>query len=83
MEKGRYYEPVILKDSDYEKAVPFNHYESPYPNIVEIHEKDLFDDNKEILDIDFNIERQLELIEIMKKDDQIIKNLRYSIDIII
>lgn len=69
MKKSKYYKPVILKDSDYENAVPFNHYESPYPNIVEIHEKEkeLFDDDKEILDIDFNIKRQLELIDEMRK----------------
>lgn len=69
MRKNKYYKPVILKDSDYEKAVPFNHYESPYPDIIEIHEKEkeLFDDNKEILDIDFNVKRQLELIDKMKK----------------
>ena len=58
-----------MKESDYEKAVPFNHYESPYPDIVDVHKKEneLFNTDKEILDIDFNIRRQSELIERMKE----------------
>lgn len=55
--------------SDYKKVSPFNHYESPYPNIVEIHkkQKELFDKNKEVLDIDFNVAGQLELLKGMEK----------------
>lgn len=63
------YKPIILEETDYINAMPFNHYESPYPDIVEIHkrEKELFDINTEIYDIDFNVSRQLELISLMKE----------------
>lgn len=61
--------PVVSELSDYKKVSPFNHYESPYPNIVEIHkkQKELFDKNKEVLDIDFNVAGQLELLKGMEK----------------
>lgn len=63
--------PTVTHLSDYKKVSPFNHYESPYPNIVEIHkkEKELFDKNKEVLDIDFNTVGQLELLKKMEKLD--------------
>lgn len=63
-----YFKPVVMEESDYRNAVPFNHYESPYPDIVEIHknEKNLFDRNKEVLDINFNIDRQLTIIKEME-----------------
>lgn len=64
-----YYKPKILQEMDYCKAKPFNHYESPYSDITKIHENEhiLFDREKEVLDIDFNLERQMELIEKMKQ----------------
>jgi len=63
--------PIIYETTDYQYAKPFNFYESPYPNIVEIHkeEKKLFDRNKNIMDIDLNISRQLELIKEMETKD--------------
>lgn len=63
--------PIIKVATDYQNAKPFNHYESPYPDIVEIHEKEeeLFSKEKEILDIDFNISGQFELIKKMEKYD--------------
>ncbi len=60
--------PIIQETMDYKKVKPFNHYESPYPDIIKIHkrEKELFDENKEILDIDLNVSGQLELIRKME-----------------
>ncbi|MEY8410227.1 class I SAM-dependent methyltransferase [Lachnospiraceae bacterium 62-26] len=71
MWENKYYKPDILEQSDYKNAVPFNHYESPYPDIVEIHRKEdkLFNCDKEVLDINFNINRQLELVDKMKQID--------------
>ncbi len=68
MGKKMYFEPAVLKMTDYNHVVPFNHYESPYPDIREIHqkEKEVFDKEKEILDIDFNVDRQIELFGQMK-----------------
>lgn len=62
----KFFRPVIAEYSDFLNARPFNHYESPYPNIVEIHkhEKEIFVEDKEIKDIDFNIDRQFELISV-------------------
>lgn len=64
-----YFKPVIMNETDYSSVVPFNSYESPYPDIVEIHnnEKELFDRNKEVLDVDFNLDRQLALLEEMER----------------
>lgn len=68
MRRKAFFEPEILEETDYNHVVPFNHYESPYPDIKEIHqqEKELFTTEKEILDIDFNIAGQLELLGQMK-----------------
>ncbi len=67
MKKEAFFEPVLFEETDYIHVVPFNHYESPYPDIREIHqkEKELFDIEKELLDIDFNVGRQLELLNQM------------------
>lgn len=61
----KYFRPIVLEKSDYINAKPFNFYTSPYPDIIEIHnnEKKIFDRNKEILDIDLNIDRQFELLK--------------------
>lgn len=61
------YLPVTLEESDYIHAQPFNCFDSPYPDIVEIHkrEQEIFDRSKEVLEIDFNVDRQLELAEKM------------------
>lgn len=69
LRKCRYFNPVVTERTDYQRAVPFNHYESPYPYLVEIHEKEkaIFDTEKEILDVDFNVKNQIELINIMKE----------------
>ena len=68
LRKHRYYKPIVLEETDFRNAFPFNHYESPYPDIVEVHnkEKEIFDRNKKVLDIDFNVDRQLELIKEME-----------------
>jgi len=60
----RYFMPETLNGTDYSNVVPFNYYESPYPDIVEIHkkEKELFDRNKDVLDIDFHVDRQFEIM---------------------
>lgn len=64
----RFYKPIIVEETDFEGAMPFNHYDSPYPDIATIHqkEKEIFDRNKVVLDIDFNVDRQLELIKAME-----------------
>ena len=61
--------PNVLKSSDYRDVHPFNHYESPYPDIVKIHEKEkeIFDYSKEVLDIDFNISEQLQMVKRMEQ----------------
>lgn len=66
-----YYFPKILEESDYARVRPFNHYESPYPDIVQIHkrEKEIFSRDKEVLDIDFNISQQLKLVKKMEQLD--------------
>lgn len=60
--------PIILEETDFKNARPFNYYDSPYPDIVEVHkkEKEIFDQDKVVLDIDFNVDRQLELINTME-----------------
>ncbi len=65
----KFFRPVVLKPTDYLYAKPFNYYESPYPDIVEIHknEKKIFAGSKKILDVDFNVDRQFELIKEMEK----------------
>lgn len=67
--KWSFWIPNIFNELDYSKAVPFNHYESPYPDILEIHknEKEIFNKDKDVLDIDFNINKQLEFIDKMKE----------------
>ncbi len=67
--RKRNYVPEVLEMTDFKEAVPFNAYDSPYPDIVKVHkkERELFDRSKECLDIDFNISRQLELLEKMKE----------------
>lgn len=69
----RYLIPFVKEKDDYDAVVPFNHYESPYPDIREIHEKEeeIFDCDKTVLDIDFNVGRQLELTERMGQLDAI------------
>lgn len=68
LDKKAYFEPDVLEKTDYIYAMPFNHYESPYPNIREIHQREekLFDKEQEVLDIDFNVDGQLELLNQMK-----------------
>lgn len=70
-EKQKYLIPDVLEESDYWRVRPFNFYESPYPNIVDIHkrEEEIFDIHKEVLEIDFNINRQCELADMMGRID--------------
>ena len=59
--------PVFNEKVNYKYLVPFENYESPYPDILEICQKEmeLFDREKKILDIDLNLGKQLELIKEM------------------
>lgn len=68
LRRKMFFEPAILEETDYSHAVPFNHYESPYPDLREIHqkEKEVFDKEKEILDIDLNVDGQMQLLGQMK-----------------
>lgn len=63
-----YSTPLVKEESDYRAVRPFNHYESAYPDIRQIHEKEdeIFNPDREILEIDFNIERQLALLKEME-----------------
>lgn len=65
--------PFVKERDDYNAVVPFNHYESPYPDIREIHDKEeeIFNKNRKVPDIDFNVIRQLELADSMKELDMI------------
>lgn len=71
--KNYFFIPIVKEKEDYNNVRPFNYYESPYPDIREIHEKEdeIFDDSREVLGIDFNIDRQFELLEKMKQIDAI------------
>ena len=40
LRKCRYFNPIVTEKSDYQRAVPFNRYDSPYPDLAEIHEKE-------------------------------------------
>lgn len=63
-----YYTPVKDEEGDYCKAVPFNHYESPYANLALIRKnKDqIYSINKE-MNINFDIESQINLLNRMSK----------------
>lgn len=67
--KNEYYIPKICEATDYVNVHPFNLYESPYPDIIEIHkqEAEIFDISKEVSDINFNVTRQFELLKEMEK----------------
>lgn len=69
--RKRHFMPEILEMTDFKSAVPFNAYDSPYPDIIEVHrkERELFNRKRECLDIDFNVDRQLKLLEKMKDID--------------
>lgn len=68
LRRREYFAPIVLNRTDYNAVMPFNHYESPYPDIVEIHKNEiqLFDRHREVLDVDFNVEEQLNLIKEME-----------------
>ena len=68
-----YFTPCIKEEGDLRAVTPFNHYESPYPDIIEIHEKseEIFNKGKRVLDIEFNVNRQLELARQMESIDVI------------
>lgn len=55
--------PLTEIEEDYKSVAPFNQYDSPYPDIIEIHgnESRMFG-NKKIDEIDFNLNRQMELL---------------------
>lgn len=69
----RFFKPEKLFADDYYFVHPFNHYESPYPNIIDIHNNHnrYFPKDKEVLDIDFNISHQLKLLDMMKKTPRV------------
>ena len=64
----KYMFPLKEYEDDYKLVVPFNHYESPYSDIryIRKHEKSFWNIKNNILDIDFNLERQKELLCMMK-----------------
>lgn len=68
-DKCAYFLPKRYETEDYNKVFPFNHYESPYPDMEEIHKKEetLFSHVGCIKEISLNEERHLELLEEMKK----------------
>lgn len=66
-----YYFPIITDEHDYILARPFNFYESPFYDISEIRKKeeDVFDYSKKALEINFNLNRQIELLKQMEQYD--------------
>lgn len=55
--------PLTENEGDYKSVAPFNRYDSPYPDITEIHDNEnrMFGDKK-VEGIDFNLNRQMELL---------------------
>lgn len=68
-DKSKYFIPKRVADDDFEGVAPFNRYDSPYPDLGKIYENAdrLFCKNKEIVDIDLDIDRQKELISKMQE----------------
>ncbi len=67
----RYYsidDEEFLNEVLYQNCVPFNHYESAYPDLKYVfsHTKQIFKEDAEIKDIDFNEIEQITLLEEMK-----------------
>ena len=80
-EKCKYFIPKKFSREDYQYVVPFNHYESPYPDIESIHQKEeILFSNKDIKDISFNEKRQLELLNSMKSIKAPVWNCKKSGD---
>ena len=67
--KAHHFLPFVKEQEDYKNVYPFNHYESPYPDIREIHEKEdeIFDYQKKVMGVNFNIKRQFELAKLMNE----------------
>ncbi len=63
------YEDLFLNESLYEYCVPFNHYDSAYPDLKYVfsHREQIFKKEDKIKDIDFNETEQLNLLEEMKE----------------
>lgn len=61
--------PHRYEPGDFNNVFPFNHYESPYPDMEEVHRKEevLFQSQECIKEISMNEKRHLELLEEMKK----------------
>lgn len=74
IEKANFFSPIIKEKNDYRFVHPFNHYESPYPDLREIHEKEgvIFNENREVLDVDFGIDKQIELAKKMSEIEPIV-----------
>ncbi len=87
LSKLHHFFPLTTCDEDYKRVAPFNYYESPYPDIVEIHknEKKIFE-YKKVEEIDFNLDRQFELMDafasipLLNWDKYPIEELRYYSD---
>ena len=81
-DKCTYFLPERYEPDDFNNVFPFNHYESPYPDMEEIHRKEetLFDPESCIKEISLNEERHLELLEKMQEMEAPKWNLYESSD---
>lgn len=63
-----YFFPLNMSEGDFKYAAPFNRFDSPYSDISEVRkmEKKMFASDEEIKEIDFNIDRQCELLDAFK-----------------
>lgn len=61
--------PKRMNCIDYKWVKPFNFYESPYPDLINIHNREefIFQRNKTVADIDFNWNDQIKLLHIFSK----------------
>lgn len=66
-DRSKFFIPKKVTEDDFEVVAPFNRYDSPYPDLEEIYKEEdkLFCKDKEVNDINLNIDRQKELISKM------------------
>lgn len=67
--KMKYYVPGRSTQNDYRSARPFNYYESPFPDVLQIRaqKENLFQMEDVISGIDFQYDKQLEYLEVFKE----------------
>lgn len=63
-----YFFPLNMSEGDFKYAAPFNRFDSPYSDISEVRkmERKMFASDEEVEEIDFNIDRQCEILDAFK-----------------